>query len=177
MSGKIMFVFDNRAAVTQTLEAVPSGKRRRQRAWWGAGAALAALTVGVVLWISHPWADGSAFTATITGVTEHAYAEPIGDHQCRPSLAGESVMIYDAAGKEVLGRGVNASVGEWLPGSHGELGGGCFSTTRIEGVRGGEDKYRVQVGGGNMVEHTEKDLRTSAQQQREALKALKAPLD
>lgn len=140
---------------------------------WAAVAGLLA-AAGAGLWAWEPWADRSAFTATVTGASPLEEPAAVGE-TCTPRLAGETVVIYDASGKRMLASGIESGDGEVLPSSYGEVAGWCFHATLIEGLPGGEGTYQVQVGGGNLVTVEEDHLRISANQQREALKDTQQP--
>ncbi|MGI5526793.1 hypothetical protein ACQEVX_05000 [Streptomyces syringium] len=166
-------------AAPQHPESAKAPKRRKVILWGAVGTACAAATAGLMLW--KPWADvdRSPFTALIGDVSEDAYlrngGKGRGGEPCTPNLAGKPVIIFDKSGKHKLAEGVTERTGERLPDSYGEVAGFCFSVTRIEGVPGGKGTYVTQYGGGNKTKSTEKELRRTVQEHREALKGMRIP--
>ncbi|MEV4741595.1 hypothetical protein [Streptomyces sp. NPDC049555] len=150
-----------------------SRRRKRPILWAAAGAAsAAAIAAGLLIW--KPWVDETPFTAVIGSASRSPADDGAeGGGECTPNTAGKPVAVYDKTGKHKLAEGVVRREGERLPASFGEMAGYCFWADRVEGVPSGRDEYMVQVGGGTMSPMTEKDLRRTADQQREKLKTFK----
>ncbi len=147
-------------------------RSRRPILWGAAGAALAAaIAAGLLIW--KPWADEASFTAALGSASRSPANGAEAGGACTPNAAGKPVVVFDKTGKRKLAEGVASREGERLPASFGDMAGYCFWVDRVEGVPGGQGEYTVQVGEGPLSPMTEKDMRRTAEEQREKLKTFK----
>ncbi|MEU5435427.1 hypothetical protein AB0G73_18895 [Streptomyces sp. NPDC020719] len=162
-------------------ESVPPVKERRRskkRVAMGATAACALVAIGGTgLW---QWqqVDRTPFTGILVGLQDGKYAVPGSTPgSCvRTAASEEETVVFDDEGKK-LAAGRAEREGALLGREFGDCAGHCLIVTRIDHVPGGHGTYVTRWGGGTQRTVEERDLRRSAEAQREDLKTAKNPTD